>query len=116
MLIIYFKNAIMKKLFLILFSVLTCYASTSAQTATPLYDIVVKGGHVIDPKNGIDQVIDIAVKQGKIVKVEKNINGADAKQVVDATDLIVSPGLIDLHSHVFAGTQPDHYLSDGLSA
>jgi dihydroorotase len=106
----------MKKLFLILFSVLTSYASISAQTATPLYDIVIKGGHVIDPKNGIDQVIDIAVKQGKIVKVEKNINGADAKQVVDATDLIVSPGLIDLHSHVFAGTQPDHYLSDGLSA
>ena len=116
MLIIYLKKATMKKLFLILFSVLTCYASTSAQTATHLYDIVVKGGHVIDPKNGIDQVIDIAVKQGKIVKVEKNINGADAKQVVDATDLIVSPGLIDLHSHVFAGTQPDHYLSDGLSA
>ena len=116
MLIIYFKNATMKKLFLILFSVLTCFLSTSAQTTTPLYDIVVKGGRVIDPKNGIDQVIDIAVKQGKIVKVEKNINGADAKQVVDATDLIVAPGLIDLHSHVFAGTQPDHYLSDGLSA
>ena len=116
MLIIYLKKATMKKLFLILFSVLSSYASTSAQTATHLYDIVVKGGHVIDPKNGIDQVIDIAVKQGKIVKVEKNINGADAKQVVDATDLIVSPGLIDLHSHVFAGTQPDHYLSDGLSA
>ncbi len=106
----------MKKLLLILFSVLTSYASTIAQTATPLYDIVVKGGHVIDPKNGIDGVTDIAIKQGKIVKVEKNINGADAKQVVDATDLIVSPGLIDLHSHVFAGTQPDHYLSDGLSA
>jgi len=86
-----------------------------AQTAANSFDVLVKGGHVIDPKNGIDAVMDIAIKAGKIVKVGKNLPAADARQVVDATGLKVVPGIIDMHAHVFAGTQPDHYLSDGLS-
>jgi dihydroorotase len=80
------------------------------------FDVLVKGGHVIDPKNGIDAVMDIAIKAGKIFKVGKNLPASEAKQVVDATGLKVVPGIIDMHAHVFAGTQPDHYLSDGLSA
>lgn len=80
------------------------------------YSIVIKGGHVIDPKNNIDAVMDVAVKDGKIAKVAKNIDAAGATQVVDAKGLLVTPGLIDMHTHVFAGTQPDHYLSDGLVA
>jgi len=80
------------------------------------FDVLVKGGHVIDPKNGIDAVMDIAIKAGKIFKVGKNLPSSEAKQVVDATGLKVVPGIIDMHAHVFAGTQPDHYLSDGLSA
>ena len=87
-----------------------------AQTTANSFDVLVKGGHVIDPKNGIDAVMDIAIKAGKIVKVGKNLPAADARQVVDATGLKVVPGIIDMHAHVFAGTQPDHYLSDGLSA
>ena len=87
-----------------------------AQTTANSFDVLVKGGHVIDPKNGIDAVMDVAIKAGKIVKVGKNLPAADARQVVDATGLKVVPGIIDMHAHVFAGTQPDHYLSDGLSA
>lgn len=87
-----------------------------AQTTANSIDVLVKGGHVIDPKNGIDAVMDVAIKAGKIVKVAKNLPAADARQVVDATGLKVVPGIIDMHAHVFAGTQPDHYLSDGLSA
>ena len=113
----YYLNLIyMKKQYALLLGLLVFSLGVIAQNAVPLYDVLVKGGHVIDAKNGIDGIMDIAIKQGKIFKVDKNLNAKDAKQVVDAAGLIVAPGLIDLHAHVFAGTQPDHYLSDGLSA
>ena len=80
------------------------------------FDIVIKGGHVIDPKNNIDAITDIAIYEGKIVQVANNIDAAKAKQVVDAKGMYVTPGLIDIHAHVFFGTEPDHYLSNGLAA
>ena len=86
-----------------------------AQSAKP-YDILVKGGTVIDPKNGIHAVMDLAISNGKIARVAANIERDLARQVVEAKGLLVTPGLIDLHGHVFYGTQPDHYLSDGRSA
>ena len=64
------------------------------------YSIVIKGGHVIDPKNSIDEVLDVAIKDNKIVKVAKNINAKDAEKVVEAKGLYVTPGLIDIHQHV----------------
>lgn len=81
-----------------------------------LYDIVVKGGHVIDAKNNIDAVMDVAIADGKVVQVAADIDGKQASQTVDAKGLYVTPGLIDLHAHVFFGTEPDHYLSNGLVA
>ncbi|MEO8766457.1 MAG: amidohydrolase/deacetylase family metallohydrolase [Ginsengibacter sp.] len=80
------------------------------------YDIVIKGGHVIDPKNNIDAVMDVAITNGKIMQLSKNIDGKQAAQVVNAGGMYVTPGLIDLHAHVFFGTEPDHYLSNGLVA
>lgn len=80
------------------------------------YSIVIKGGHVIDPKNNIDGPMDVAIKDGKIAMVAKNINTANVTQVVDAKGMYITPGLIDIHGHVFAGTEPDHYLSNGLVA
>jgi dihydroorotase len=80
------------------------------------YNIVIKGGHVIDPKNNINDVMDIAIIDGKIAEVSKNIDAKKGIQVVNAEGLYVTPGLIDIHAHVFAGTEPDHYLSNGLSA
>ena len=80
------------------------------------YDIVIKGGHVIDAKNDIDAVMDVAIKDGKIAKVAKNIDAKQALQSVDAEGLFVTPGLIDIHEHVFAGTVPDHYLANSFSA
>jgi len=80
------------------------------------YDIVIKGGHVIDPKNNIDAVMDVAITAGKVVKLTHNIDTKQAAQIVDAKGLYVTPGLIDLHAHVFFGTEPDHYLSNGLVA
>lgn len=80
------------------------------------YAIVIKGGHIIDPKNKIDEVMDIAVSNGRIARIDKNIDGKLGRQVVSANGMYVTPGIIDIHAHVFAGTQPDHYLSDGTFA
>lgn len=77
------------------------------------YSIVIKGGHVIDPKNGIDEIMDVAIENGKIAKVEKNIDAAKAVQVVNAQGLYVTPGLIDIHTHVFWGVEPNHQYSNG---
>ncbi|MDM8174746.1 hypothetical protein QT327_10325 [Olivibacter sp. 47] len=74
----------------------------SATLCAQDYAILIKGGHVIDPKNGIDEVMDIAIKDGKIVQVAKNIQGK-ATQVVLAEKLYVTPGLIDIHAHHFSG-------------
>jgi len=79
------------------------------------YNILIKSGHVIDPKNGIDEVMDIAISQGKIAKVAKNIAG-EAQQVVDAKGLYVTPGLIDIHAHHFFGTEPHNYLRNSFTA
>ncbi len=80
------------------------------------YNIVIKGGHVIDAKNDIDVVMDVAIKDGKIAKVANNIDAKQAVQSVDAKGFYVTPGLIDIHEHVFAGTVPDHYLANSFSA
>lgn len=80
------------------------------------YDIVIKGGHVIDAKNGIDKEMDVAVKDGKVAEVATNIDAKRGRQVVDAKGMYVTPGLIDIHEHVFAGTEPDHAYSNGFHA
>ncbi len=66
-----------------------------------MYDLLIKGGRVIDPAQNIDGKLDIAISSGKIAKLAKNISLAEAKQTVDAKDKLVTPGLIDLHCHVF---------------
>lgn len=89
---------------------------TSSILQAQVYNLVIKGGQVIDPKNGINEIMDVAVLEGKIARMAKNIDTTNAKQVINAKGLIVSPGLIDIHGHVFAGTQLDRGLSDGNNA
>ena len=103
----------MKKNQSLLFSLLIFL---SASVYSQPYDIVIKGGHVIDPKNNIDAIMDVAISNGKIAQVASTIDTKQAAQVVNAKGLYVTPGLIDLHAHVFFGTEPDHYLSNGLAA
>ena len=69
-------------------------------------DILLKGGHVIDAKNKISAKMDVAISKGKIVKVAPSIPIAGAKKVVDVSGMYVSPGLIDIHTHVFTGPNP----------
>jgi dihydroorotase len=80
------------------------------------YDIVIKGGHVIDAKNNIDEVMDIAVSNGKIVQVAKSITPSNALQVVNAKGLYVTPGLIDIHTHNFVGTNLNQAYMNGPNA
>ena len=72
------------------------------------YDVLLKNGHVIDPKNNINAVRDVAIKDKKIAAVEPNIDAAKAKKVVDLKGLYVAPGLVDLHVHVFYGDGPSY--------
>jgi dihydroorotase len=73
-------------------------------SAQQKYDLLLKGGHLVDPKNNISAVRDIAVADGKVAAVAANINPADALKVVDASGLYVTPGLVDIHVHIYAGT------------
>src|SRR2546430_8082279 len=68
------------------------------------YDLLLKGGHVVDGKNKVNAVRDVAIKNGKIAEVAANIDPAKAHKVVNAAGLYVTPGLVDIHVHVYAGT------------
>jgi len=79
-----------------------CLADSAPAQAK--YDLLLKGGHVIDPKNGINAVRDVAVANGRIAAVASGINPADTLKVVDVSGLYVTPGIIDMHTHVYTGT------------
>jgi dihydroorotase len=79
------------------------------------YDLLVRNGHVIDPKNNVDAKMDIAIKDGKIAKVAGSIPAEQAVKVIDASGLIVTPGLIDIHTHVFVGGKPETFADGFLS-
>ena len=64
------------------------------------FDIVLRGGHVLDERNGVDGVFDVAIKAGRIAAVGKDLATAGAK-VEDVSGSIVAPGLIDIHTHVY---------------
>ena len=65
------------------------------------FDLLLKGGHVIDPANQIDRVMDVAIAGGKIARVATDIPAGQARKVLDVNGRYVTPGLIDLHAHVF---------------
>ncbi len=102
----------MNKISFFLLLLLSLPAISRAQS----YDIIIKGGHVIDPKNNINGIMDVAITGDKIAQLAKSIPAGQGKQVIDAAGLYVTPGIIDIHGHVFAGTTPDGDLSNGFSA
>jgi len=77
-----------------------------AEAQIPHYDLLLKGGHVIDPANNVDSVMDVAVALGKIVAIGKDIPAGQARKVVDVSGLYVTPGLIDIHYHIGHGGAP----------
>jgi len=79
-------------------------------------DLLMKGGHVIDPKNGLNGVMDVGIADGKIARVAPDIPPASAKRTVNLKGLYLVPGLIDMHVHVFYGTDPEAAYSNGPNA
>lgn len=94
-------TSITQRIFVVMFIVLVWTSSVSAQQK---YDLLLKGGHVIDPKNKISAIRDVAIVNGKVAAVGVRINPADAFKVVNVAGYYVTPGLIDIHVHVYAGT------------
>jgi dihydroorotase len=101
--------------FYLLLALMTLLVSASRSAAqAPPFDLLLKGGHVIDPANNLDAVLDVATAGGKIAAVGKDIPAAQAKKVVDVRGLYVTPGLIDIHYHVGHGGAPlDWFTPEG---
>lgn len=70
----------------------------------PAYDLLLRGGHVIDAANHIDAVMDVAIRDGHIAQVAPGLKPADAIKTIDVKGMVVTPGLIDMHFHAYNGT------------
>ena len=96
-----------------LWTCLTLLFCANLALAQTQYDILLKNGHVIDPRNNIDRVVDVAITGGTIALLADDIAAHTARRVVDCTGRFITPGLIDIHVHVYAGTgRADAYNGD----
>jgi dihydroorotase len=82
-----------------------------ASAQSPQYDLLLKGGHVVDPANHIDGAMDVAIAKDKIAAVAKDIPAEQAGKVVNASGLYVTPGLIDIHFHIGHGGAPLNWFA-----
>jgi dihydroorotase len=84
--------------------------------AAPKYDLVVKGGRLLDASQRLDRVLDVAVRGGKIAALQPNIAVSDAAEVLDAGGKLVTPGLVDIHAHPRPGeVTAERILSAGVT-
>lgn len=86
------------------------------QSQAQAIDILLKGGHVIDPKNNLNEPLDVAIKDGRIFQVAADIPVIHAGRVIDIHGMYLTPGLIDMHVHAFHGTDRNAYIADGWDA
>ena len=90
-----------------------CFMLSSRLYGQARYDLLIQGGHVIDGKNGISDVRDVAIQGGKIAAVAPHLDPKDAMKTVSAAGLYVTPGLVDIHVHVYTGTgERNSYAGD----
>ncbi len=75
--------------------------SPMSEPASPQYDLIIQGGRVVDPAQGLDGIFDIAIRDGRIAAVAPDLSSHEAKSKIPAQGSIVTPGLIDLHVHVY---------------
>jgi dihydroorotase len=92
---------------------LSLAASFAVARQQAQYDLLIQGGHVVDAKDGLSAVRDVAIRDGRIAAVAEHIDPASALKTVSAKGLYVTPGLIDIHVHVYASTGEAHsYAGD----
>jgi dihydroorotase len=87
--------------------------SSAGANLTPAFDAIVAGGRVIDPKNGIDAICDIAIRKGRIAAIAPTLDPSGTK-IIDAKGFVVTPGLIDTHAHVYEHVSGDFGLNPDL--
>ncbi len=98
---------------LLLLGFLSPVNSLYAQRQAPPREILIKGGHVVDPKNKISSIMDVSIIDGKIARVASGISPGEGATIIDAKGLYVTPGLIDMHAHAFWGTGEGTNYSNG---
>src|SRR5438876_9331592 len=79
----------------------TVQEGKTMMSVSTTFDLLLRGGRVIDPASGIDGVRDVAIRGGKIAAVQADILPTSAKEIVDVTGKLVLPGLIDPHAHIY---------------
>ena len=87
--------------FMLVTTLLISAVSGIAHQESDRYDTLLKGGHVIDPANNIDGLRDVAIRGASIARVDQDIPAALADEVIDVSGYYVTPGLIDMHVHVY---------------
>lgn len=80
-----------------------CFAALCLSAQQP-YDLVLKGGHLIDPRNEVNQIRDVGITGGKIARVAENIPPGEARKVIHISGLYIAPGFVDLHTHIVVGS------------
>lgn len=100
----------MRNLITVAIALCACFVTVSAQDI----DLLIRNGHVMDPRNRVDATMDVAIADGKILEVAPRIDASRAKKIVDAKGLYVSPGFIDTHTHVFVGSKSG--FADGINS
>lgn len=96
---------------------LAAFASARpARLGAARYDLLVKGGRVLDASQRLDRIIDVAIGNGLIARIDPKIPASDAADVIDARGQIVTAGLIDIHAHLSREMLPAHCLSTGVTS
>src|SRR4029453_14503048 len=92
--------------------VISIWLTLAAFPQAAQHDLLLKGGHVIDPRNNIDGVLDVAIKGDRIPAVGAGLPATLASKTIDVSGLYITPGLIDIHVHVFVQSDPGTVYGD----
>jgi dihydroorotase len=90
--------------------------SPAARLGAAQYDLLIKGGRVLDASQRLDRAVDVAIANGFIARIAPDITASDALDVIDARGTIVTAGLIDIHAHLSREMLPAHCLSTGVTS
>src|SRR5687768_12648877 len=91
---------------------LIVWLAATASAVAQEFDLLLRGGHVVDPRNGLNAVRDVAIKDGRIARVAPGIQSTGVLKTIDVSGLYVLPGLIDMHAHVYRPTAGQDFGAD----